>query len=1361
MSIFFDFKVGNGTNGRRFRRAVEGDKHDIELIINLKHTERLFDNVDIGKLIELSTLSICMINNKKEVIGFMALCDHPNINGVDPSDWETWIRNLFQKYYLSRNTLFIHFMCCIDAVMDIFIEEAFVSIFRNDVYLLNIVLVPKINNGTENLMYLYTAIRNDFCPKLKIRRAVEEDNDDIVSILGKNCPKLQEMYGEFYISEIIGRHPEMDRTIIVADYQDQAVGVMCLNTKMNYNLLQNTYELGPLHGLRKLTALEKEKYKRSNTLLNTFGEPIMIGKWSPFHDLQPDMDEVNVAPSIKKEHGKRTKTHSKVNFDRKSAMRKSFDHFYYRKQYSEDSERELNSPTPSTATNPSFVNYLLDDDPFDYEIVNIDNRLLTVPEVLSSEFLLPNTEDEGPRHSRLMQIQDRVKRRTSILRNKSNQDNKLQTFAGDPNAFMIELLGFREDVDETQAFHLLEAAFEIMKEYDYCVIRVPCKDKSFHLLEHFCFVPIKEETSTDYALYVAHRSSVLSKLRVRRAELIDVPQIAQLLRSLDGKETLWTVENTIIHKSDLQCFVLLSGVTLIGVGILEKPEQIDFIRIKFNLDSHRIHKYHTSQGLDCGLVTLKAVLVYPVFEPHYRFFARDMIRLSGSNAMMWLTAYRNKWVTHKANSLAASMVPLMPRSSKIVYISTPELRRIRKLSNTVMAFSSWFISKKLTSVPKVNINARILIVGASRTAMAFLNTLLFSDSCSYLFFTNVTLVSPNGLPYTRKTNPLSEMMFQKYYTNSDKYLKSVPYTYYVNVIQGTMVEIDKRKKHIHLSNGRKCDYDFLFLLFGKQYQHPDYLKSIFKRKKDMRSGKLPQYTRLDIPQPRLEPGVINYTPANVFIINTITDANKALDFVRTLSWLNADYKILVYGASKHVYCCLATLIEMKIPTENIIFIEPFPSLHIRKMRVSLFCNSYVDKTVCELLDNLIIKVYRSYYFHAWHMDVDNLVTQVDFLSQFHLLQLKCSALFYYGTRGVNEQAFFAINKSGMAYDGGILIDHQCRTKDPSIYAAGPATRYYRRYYAEAMRQKYYDAYEVGAKLGSQIRDLLDPLFKETPMELGKTGKGSIKCVSFDSSSINTKETDDISESINTKTSYQSSDLEEFQKIPTFKKPHVTQFMLPGGLQYLEVRSPGMKVPHHYVQSLQYNGIVMETFKNGYFKLRMSNDLIVDGITCLTPEKISLENFKNLYGLSSTVLNNVHLRYTAKKLDNFYEFFQDPWACFLYHDQADELFAMIKEILPKGQKQGETLAETMRIVGDSSSKQSFKFHTKMKIRSSFEKSPHVEAVTDYVLEWLSENDVLLPMYLQPWQTSQYNYDLDHNPAFRNRKNTIVKMLSKIF
>lgn len=60
-----------------------------------------------------------------------------------------------------------------------------------------------------------------------------------------------------------------------------------------------------------------------------------------------------------------------------------------------------------------------------------------------------------------------------------------------------------------------------------------------------------------------------SKLRVRRAEIIDIPQIAQLLFSLDGRETLWSVENTIFRRNELEAYVFLSNVHVIGIGILE------------------------------------------------------------------------------------------------------------------------------------------------------------------------------------------------------------------------------------------------------------------------------------------------------------------------------------------------------------------------------------------------------------------------------------------------------------------------------------------------------------------------------------------------------------------------------------------------------------------------------------------------------------------------------------------------------------------------------------------------------------------------------------------------------------------------
>lgn len=54
---------------------------------------------------------------------------------------------------------------------------------------------------------------------------------------------------------------------------------------------------------------------------------------------------------------------------------------------------------------------------------------------------------------------------------------------------------------------------------------------------------------------------------------------------------------------------------------------------------------------------------------------------------------------------------------------------------------------------------------------------------------------------------------------------------------------------------------------------------------------MPQYTRLDVPKASLKL-VINYTPTNVFIVNTLNDANRALNFVKAFKWNDMDCKSL-------------------------------------------------------------------------------------------------------------------------------------------------------------------------------------------------------------------------------------------------------------------------------------------------------------------------------------------------------------------------------------------------------------------------------------------------------------------------------------
>ncbi|XP_030023173.1 cilia- and flagella-associated protein 61-like isoform X2 [Manduca sexta] len=1389
MSIFFDFEVGS--SGRRFRRAVDSDKYDIELFLNRQHTDLLFGDVDIGSLIELCTLSICMINENKEVVGFMALCDHPDIPCVNPADWEIWIRNMFQKYYLSRNTLFIHFMCCDDSMTEFFLEEALISVFLNDFYLTFIVLVVPPGCPDDILMrydtfkkrniyryyskgsddidvnhYLYTAMRQEFCPRLTMRRAVEEDNDDIVEILDKKCPRLKELYGEYYISEIIGRHPESQRKVIVADHQEHAVGVMCLNSEVNYKKLRSIYELQPYFGLMKATPLEKEQSKRTNTLLKTFGEPIMLGQWSPFeHNMKMEESHMDDDLEASSEHlDSQPKKISKVNFRRNAAMRRSMDLIMYRQQHSDDISDNIYMNSPSMPRSPrySFAKYLLEDDPFDYEIVNIDKKLLSVPDVVSYDLLSKTTESEE--RMKRNEISKPKCRRRSIFKPMKTEELEQFSYQGGPNAFIIELIGLRNDIDDRYAFDMLQAAFEVMKDYDYCIISIPSADKSFPLLQHFCFVPSRPHICCDYALYVAHRASVLGRLRVREAEFIDVPEIARMLNELDGKETLWTIENSVVNKREHLAYVLTSGLSIVGVGILEQPEHLNFIRTKFNIDPYHNHKYHyKGHGRNTGFATLKVVLAYSVFEAHFRFFARDIMRLSGSSTLIWLTGYRNKWYAHKANSMASAMIPLLPRKTEIDRSAVPDLKKTAILSKNIMAFSTWFISKKFTSVPKANIDARIVVVGASRTAKAFLNSLLFSDASSYLTFTNVTLLSKNGLPYTRHSMAVTDKMFPQRHRNTEKYLKSIPYTYYVNVVQGTMVDINKQEKYVTLLNGTKYYYDLLILLFGKQYQHPHYLQNVMERGENGKLDENPSYVRLDVPNRKdAIPQVITYdTPHNVFIINHIVEANKALKYVNNVMRSECDYKIIVYGTTIHAYCCLNTLLEMNVPAQNIVFVEPFPPEDHTKTRVPIFCNVNVDRTVREVLNNLNVTVHRAYYFQSWTVGFDCRVSHVDFVSQFQIIRVECSAFFYYGTKGIDSNAYLAIIKSGIAYDGGILIDHQFRTKDPAVYAAGTATAYCRKYFAQAYKQKYYDSYEIGEKLGAQLRNELDPLFTEKVPTFTRKSDSFSFAENTESGSTNSYSSQNTSESSTSKSSTsQNSTDESVEKLPNLKKPIVTHCTLPGGLQYLDVRPPGRKIPHYYIQSLHYNGIVMETFKDGYFKLHLNNDYIVDGITCLSLHTYPLECFKHIYGLSSLVLNNVHLRYTAKKIDDFYEFFRSPWAFFLYHDQCDELFAMVKELLPKGDCKGSTLREALRSVANKISSSSFGPETKLKIRTNFEKSPHIEAITDYVIEWLSENDAILPMYLQPWQKTYYSHDVNRNTTFIRKRRSIIKLIQAI-
>lgn len=195
-------------------------------------------------------------------------------------------------------------------------------------------------------------------------------------------------------------------------------------------------------------------------------------------------------------------------------------------------------------------------------------------------------------------------------------------------------------------------------------------------------------------------------------------------------------------------------------------------------------------------------------------------------------------------------------------------------------------------------------------------------------------------------------------------------------------------------------------------------------------------------------------------------------------------------------------------------------------------------------------------------------------------------MFSFDEKSISTRTFLAINRAGLVFDGNLVIGPDCRTNDPFIYSAGTITKYSRRYYADHKSHKYYNAYEIGTKLGMEIRKML------------------------------------LSETIHSAASASSSQyFNENQKVgiidygraksdmlvPTYTEPICNYCMLPGKLYYLSVRKPGPMVPLESSMGNSSYGQVLVTGNcrtlqdKGYFRLHLNEYKLIETITCLSLE----------------------------------------------------------------------------------------------------------------------------------------------------------------
>ncbi|KAM8945471.1 cilia- and flagella-associated protein 61 [Pelodytes ibericus] len=1234
-------KTLTSVTGRRevvtIRRAVSQDVHDI-IKLQTIFTDRLFGKVNVICLLEKANLAVTISNENNSVIAHAAFLDYPSWDIVDQAEWEVWMHKHIEgsSNCTPLNTLFLHLFVAKDEYSLESIQEIMKVVFEAvpDVHFLclivpqNAFLVPAIASMFEPMKIVpdsqiaeeYSALicyRHKHCPQLFIRKARVEDNDDLVPIFTQHNDTLKAIYGEYFVAELIEAQDEENHAIVCED-NGTAVGFMSVSSEVNAKLLQDCFDLGPFHGLCKP---HPDDVLQETAVLKSEREDVILRR------------QASQRSSILSEHSDATSIHDtaeKIDLRELINVGDEKDKMEPAKEDNELVQKEMLSRASSTDDANRGIN-------------------CKTPETPST------TPEMPPFHP---------------------------VYKGDVTAFCIQLFCI-DDNHQSRSLDFLNFAFKLFPDKDFCIITVPHLTPEFPLLQ--CFVrAVPLSTSTlSQELYIFHRAGLINLIEVRAAKSSDVPAVEKLIKTLNLHKSILddlNIYNQARRDSrgtPIQAFVVEVAGQIVGVSVVRNEEDIEYILSHYNIEDFIYFNHH--QRDEHGHLVHYALS--PIYKHYSKHVLKEILRLSHKSSLyypIYPTWEENQFKNPCAHSLTSAlhyMVPVRPRR-QIVYpleklgINAPS----KQISKDQPGYAVYHINRKLTLEPKVTINARIVVVGASNVGISFLETLVF---CPHLKFNNITLISTHGLP--GNNSPISSnhhkfLASSHCYNDKDYALMSL--RSWVNVVVGNMTGIDRAAKFVNVCNDRKVPYDHLILCTGQQYQVPcpteaDVSKLLTNREVEDCSKK--RYT-----------GKI---PSNLFTIQDSEDCLKATSWLKDNA-ISSEGNMIVYGNTLDCYTTISTLLSFGISGSRIHLVQPPLTSN-----VTCFNNPVIEEAVQKTLSaSGVTSYYNCKLAQLNDGDYPDPIYSATFTTDTKPLRLECCVIFNFSQKSVDYEAFQAINNACLVYDGRLVIDSTFHTNDVSIRAAGSLTKYSNRYYANGWSHSLYSSKEIGFQLAANMLHLFDPTLEqvmEPPDALDKL-------------------------------------------IPVYRGPVIQGGIVPGGYYYLQVAKPAIPCPlqAQMIHPTYGQELVTGNTTNGdYFRLHINQYSMVETITCLSLKPFPEANFINLYGQHERLLNNLCARFEEGLIPDFYSYFMEPWCMAIYHDRFIDFKQELREILASKKLHGQpSMTELSRDVADD--KLNLAEQPRKYLKRVLEENGYRKEMEKSILSYLNYNKNLLSMFARP-------------------------------
>uniref|UniRef100_A0A1B6DB85 Uncharacterized protein n=1 Tax=Clastoptera arizonana TaxID=38151 RepID=A0A1B6DB85_9HEMI len=1264
---------------------------DIEKIKQLvtQFTNELFGDCCIETLIK-EKQCLCLHKSSEELGMFIAFSYSPNIPVLPDFKWEQWLKKLYRLTNItSWNSIFIHYLVCsVDGIS--YMPYILRSMYKDNIFLKHVLLTapPNINidgffgslftkviqmseEKPDKCQSLYIHNRHKSISKLMIHKATEEENADYIQIIEQNSPLLVNKYGKDFFGDLIAAYSGLEKTFLAAEkVKGFCVGIMSLAPVNSYDLIIHHFDVRPYHGFCKP---EEEEEKIEFKFFCSESQ----------NSISNSLENINLVEVI----------NPKIEFD--------------------DSSPHYESNTDTIDTVKS--TFIFQDEGVEFQIIDdfvtkfIDDFI-----TIKTHF---SVYQIAPQHyaSHLVNLEDIDKDATdfwtfslarNIARQSINKKMSLPEINDSPsikspplcigNAFLIEIFAMDPNIDGRCSHDLLEAAFECFPTKDYCLLTQPSKYSTFPLIQYFTRVVTNQKKSFPHELYFIHRNGVFANFSVRCAHISDFKIIAAIISHVHNSELilndLLLALTTSSNKSSLS-YVFLSENSIVGFTVITPEYITNYLKAFYNIQDlmDNFHYQNKSNGL------IMHFLLSPIFLKFSSFFLRETLRLSSLKGLFYILHP----LTNQLFPLDFSLVSVLGEMIAIqpIHPIQYDMESLGKYAPNeeyikMEPLALYYVNEKITLTKKLEITSKIVIVGGSDTAMAFIESLLFRNSRKHYVYTNITLVAKNGLPNEMQPHQVRDAMFQQRSKYKHEYINKLGLRTYVNIVYGMMTEINRTDKYIVIDDEDNIYYEYLFLFTGLQYQIP-----LQRNLRKLYSN--PNYCRKNIDRSHLCSYLSNF-PNNLFLMNSQIDATKALRFIKEcFDEMKLTGKLIVYGSGIGPQNCINSLLMFGVPALKIVYV----SADIAN-KPNCFNNNDVHHFVISHLLDLKVHTYGPYEFHSWCLNKDNLINSVTFVHLNEEINIDCLGLFCFEERITSPETFNAVLKSGLVYNGHIVIDRNFTTNDQSILAAGPATKYSSEYYAEDHMHKYYDSTEIGETVADYFCKKLEGEYQELKSDDGR----GLKSALF---------------------------------IRRMVAPKSVLCKIPFGLNYLHIYPGGKlrsEVGHNKRRTLT-TGLPLIPQKKKYFCLVLNNKGYITELTCVTQKEILDHNYFHLIGKHERLLNNLVDRYENNYIDDFFTYFSQPWTYVIYDKNFTMLLKKINEIYEEAVSVLNKIKDDYDIVEESE---------RQFIRMLIMKE---------LMSFIDERCSYLPMYVNQDYIKPLEYLWEKSPVYKPDERILIRSLKE--